>query len=246
MKEREEEENKDLLISFFLIIEIILLSQTILICLPWEGNVYGSKKKKLSWWFGSILSSDRCETGTIRKSDFQRIDAFELQCWRRLLRGTARRSNQLVLKEINPEGLMLKLQYFDRRMWTANSLEKTLMLEKIEGKRRRGQQRNKWLDGITDSMGMNLGKLQEMVMDREGWCTAVHGVTKSWTQLSNSITATTSSDTRGRLDWQSKALRVEFRLWFSRVKVLGREWEQRDVSLSPGELGLQKSVLQCV
>jgi len=74
------------------------------------------------------------------------------------------------------------------------------MLEKIEGKRRRGQQRNKWLDGITDSMGMNLGKLQEMVMDREGWCTAVHGVTKSWTQLSNSITATTSSDTRGRLD----------------------------------------------
>ena len=112
-------------------------------------------------------------------------------------------------------------------------------------KRRRGQQRKKWLDGITDSVDMNLGKLQEMVMDREGWCAAVHGVTKSWTRLSNWTTATTSSDTRGRLDWQSKALRVDFRHWFSRDKVLGREWAQRDVS-SPGELRSQKSVLLCV
>ena len=121
--------------------------------------------------------------------------------------------------------------YFGHLMWIANSLEK------IEGRRRRGQQRNKWLDGIIDSMDMNLGKLQEMVMDREGWCTAVHEVSKSWTQLSYWTTATRSSDTRGRLDWQSKALRVNFRLWFIRDKVLGREWEQRDVLLSPGELG---------
>ena len=166
-------------------------------------------------------------------------------CWRRLLRvpWTARRSNQSILKEINPEysleGLMLKLKlrYFGQLMQRANSFENTLMLGKIEGRRRRGQQRNKWLDGIIDSMDMNLGKLQEMVMDREGWCTAVHEVSKSWTQLSYWTTATRSSDTRGRLDWQSKALRVNFRLWFIRDKVLGREWEQRDVLLSPGELG---------
>ena len=130
-----------------------------------------------------------CESWTIKKAEHQRINAFELWCWRRLLRvpWTASRSNQSILKEISPgcslEGLMLKLkrQYFGHLMQRADSFEKTLMLGKIEGRRRKGRQRMRWLDGIIDSMDMGLGGLRELVMDREAWHTVVHEVTKSWT-----------------------------------------------------------------